>query len=319
MGADTGRWRLSSDPPAGRGNVGMIRVGGREALRTGCLAKRYHPDVSSAREVAMSTVTKSRPSKGRGSVGGGRVLVWQGGSLWVSRATGAVEPHAHHAIQITLAPGRAVRLKVAGATEWQCLQASIVMPDQPHQFDGCGGDVALVFVEPESRAGRMLVARYGNSPLTPLDEETLLDQSRTLLQALDGKAGDERLIAVAKSIIDLLTGALPEVASVDPRITRSLEWMRARIAEPVTLAQAAGVAHLSPGRFRHLFVEQTGISFRGYLLWTRVNSAVVDAMAGQSWTAAAQNAGFADSAHLSRTCRRVFGIAPSMLDRESRD
>jgi AraC-like DNA-binding protein len=36
-------------------------------------------------------------------------------------------------------------------------------------------------------------------------------------------------------------------------------------------------------------------------------------MAGSSWTEAAQQAGFADSAHLSRTCRRMFGIAPSML------
>jgi len=36
-------------------------------------------------------------------------------------------------------------------------------------------------------------------------------------------------------------------------------------------------------------------------------------MAGPSWTAAAQDAGFADSAHFSRTCRRMFGIAPAML------
>jgi AraC-like DNA-binding protein len=42
---------------------------------------------------------------------------------------------------------------------------------------------------------------------------------------------------------------------------------------------------------------------------------MVTAMAGGSWTAAAQESGFADSAHLSRTCRRMFGIAPSMLER----
>jgi AraC-like DNA-binding protein len=38
-------------------------------------------------------------------------------------------------------------------------------------------------------------------------------------------------------------------------------------------------------------------------------------MNGDSWTTAAQNAGFADSAHFSRTCRRMFGIAPAMLVR----
>jgi AraC-like DNA-binding protein len=60
-------------------------------------------------------------------------------------------------------------------------------------------------------------------------------------------------------------------------------------------------------------VAQTGISFRAYLLWARVGYAVTRGMAGSSWTEAAQQAGFADSAHLSRTCRRMFGIAPSML------
>ena len=75
-------------------------------------------------------------------------------------------------------------------------------------------------------------------------------------------------------------------------------------------------AHLSPSRFRHLFVAQTGISFRAYLLWARVATAIDTGMHGSSWTQAAQDCGFADSAHLSRTCRKMFGIAPSMLVRE---
>ena len=81
--------------------------------------------------------------------------------------------------------------------------------------------------------------------------------------------------------------------------------------------EAAGIANLSPSRFRHLFVAQTGVSFRAYLLWARVETAVAAAMAGKSWTAAAHDAGFADSAHLSRTCRRMFGIAPAALVRET--
>ena len=34
---------------------------------------------------------------------------------------------------------------------------------------------------------------------------------------------------------------------------------------------------------------------------------------GHEVSTAAQEAGFADSAHFSRTCRRMFGIAPAML------
>jgi len=92
--------------------------------------------------------------------------------------------------------------------------------------------------------------------------------------------------------------------------------MRARLDSPVSLKDAANVANLSPSRFRHLFVAQTGVSFRAYLLWARVETAVGAAMSGQSWTAAAQEAGFADSAHLSRTCRRMFGFSPATLVKE---
>lgn len=64
---------------------------------------------------------------------------------------------------------------------------------------------------------------------------------------------------------------------------------------------------------RHLFVAQTGTSFRARLLWARAEYAIAAAQSGMSWTDASLHAGFADAAHFTRTCRRVFGIAPSML------
>jgi AraC-like DNA-binding protein len=36
-------------------------------------------------------------------------------------------------------------------------------------------------------------------------------------------------------------------------------------------------------------------------------------MAGGSWTDAAHEAGFADSAHLNRTFRRMLGLSPTAL------
>ncbi len=241
--------------------------------------------------------------------------MWRGGSLWVSQHTGPAQRHAHHAIQITLAPRQPVRIRSENSDAWQATQACIVMPDKTHQFDGCGQDVAMVFVEPETTAGRMLLARYGHSPLTLIADDAVIAGARRLLDGLASSASDDTMIAEAQTIIRQLAGDIPETSGVDPRITRALEWIRNHLDARVTLAKAAAVAHLSPGRFRHLFVAQTGISFRAYVLWARVNTAMVTAMAGQSWTEAAQHSGFADSAHFTRTCKRMFGISPSMLDR----
>lgn len=103
---------------------------------------------------------------------------------------------------------------------------------------------------------------------------------------------------------------------MDARVSRVIEYVHAQKGAAITLEEVARIAHLSPSRFRHLFMNQTGISLRAYLLWRRVGSAVGAAMAGVSWTEAAQDSGFADSAHLTRTCRRMFGIAPTNLVRE---
>ena len=75
----------------------------------------------------------------------------------------------------------------------------------------------------------------------------------------------------------------------------------------------AALVGLSPGRTRHLFVQQTGLPFRTYLLWLRLNRAVELYAGGASLTEAAHAAGFSDSAHLSRTFHRMFGIAAASL------
>ena len=75
----------------------------------------------------------------------------------------------------------------------------------------------------------------------------------------------------------------------------------------------AAAVFLSPGRFRHLFVEQTGMGLRPYVLWRRFLRVWAAIMSGRSISTAAHEAGFADAAHLTRTSRRLFGVSPSMF------
>lgn len=254
---------------------------------------------------------KASPPKAIAGIG--RVLMWQGGSLWIGHAAGGTQAHAHHAIQISVALTEHVRFRVPDGG-WLDYTAAMIPPHQGHQFDGNGQSVAHVFVEPETVQGRALLARFKGNPIARLDEALPAGTAEDFRRAYASDASDDQLVALSRSVEARLAGGEAPL-SVDPRITRAIEWMRARPKDPVTLAQVARVAHLSPGRFRHLFVAQTGTSFRAYLLWARVSGAVAAAMGGVSWTDAAQAWGFADSAHLTRTCRRMFGIAPSMLIR----
>ena len=124
----------------------------------------------------------------------------------------------------------------------------------------------------------------------------------------------DRMVDAAKSTIALLSGAtIRPDRELDPRLTRAIDYIRANIRSPISLGRVASAVALSESRFRHLFVAETGTSFRAYLLWLRINLAIRAVMAGASWTDAAHEAGFSDSAHLTRTHKRMFGIEPTAI------
>jgi len=267
-------------------------------------------------DLAAGGALEKRRAARRPVAGVGHVLLWSGGSLWIGRDAGRVECHAHHAIQIALAMDSHLRLATADG-EWCEHRGALVPPHLPHRFDGCGQRIAMLFVEPETAQGRAVLDRCGSSAISDLAADVAEALVAPLRSAYLAGARKDELMALGQSAVAAFAGQLPAESAVDPRIGRAIAWVRGRLDAPISLSGAAAIAHLSPSRFRHLFVAQTGVSFRAYVLWARVATAVSAGMNGQSWTAAAQDAGFADSAHLSRTCRRMFGIAPAALVEET--
>jgi transcriptional regulator GlxA family with amidase domain len=174
--------------------------------------------------------------------------------------------------------------------------------------------VAQIFVEPESREGRQLQQRNPDAGIVALPSGPLESQIAALAAAFEKRGSDAALIALARATIDDVAGATLQVAkSSDERIARALKLMRERLSDAIPLSSMAAAVHLSPDRFRHLFMNETGVGFRPYLLWLRLECSLTAYVAGKSLTEAAHIGGFADSAHLSRTFRRMFGIAPASI------
>jgi AraC-like DNA-binding protein len=77
-------------------------------------------------------------------------------------------------------------------------------------------------------------------------------------------------------------------------------------AGPVSGTELAARVGMSASRLTHLFTQQVGIPLRRYVLWSRLRIAITRVRAGDDLTGAAHSAGFADSAHLTRTTRDMF-------------
>ena len=249
--------------------------------------------------------------------GRGRILIWEGASLWLMEALpeadGTIKStaaHAHHAIQVTLSLGGRFELRTKDRT---VPGDAVVAPDVEHVFEAVG-PIAILFVEPESRAGRAIIAAmFSDAALTPLAPDALGD-----LIARLGEAGrrvpvnEAALEEIGRLMVQRLAGRA--IASLpDMRVRKMMDHVAGRLDAGITLAAAAKAVGLSAGRARHLFVEQTGLPFRSYILWLRMTKAVGIMSAGRSLTDAAHEAGFADSAHFSRTFRRMFGLPAAAL------
>jgi AraC family transcriptional regulator len=244
----------------------------------------------------------------------GRILFWRGGSLWIGLAGEPAGVHAHHAVQITLPfPGGYARFQCP-SRNWTRYTAALVTADQPHAFEARGQFVAQIFVEPESHEGRQLRRRFGNDGIVALPPAMVEAQVEGLATAYRRRASDAALVASARTAVGSLSGAVPQSQEpLDARIARAVELLRQRRGDAIPLSAVAAAVHLSPERFRHLFMKEIGVGLRAYLLWQRLERSLAAYVAGESLTEAAHTGGFADSAHFSRTFRRMFGLAPASV------
>lgn len=244
-----------------------------------------------------------------------KLAMAQGLSVWVLDAPegfGDAGFHAHHAIQITIALSGDLTLDCAG-TRWRG-PALAVDADARHRFEA-RGLLAFVFVEPESRTGRALRrALFQEAPLVALDPARMRAAAAALRDTFAAPLERTALLETGYGIVDaIVPGA--EAPLPDPRILRMIAHAADHLDEPLTLAGAAAGIPLSPSRLRHLFVEQTGLAFKTYVLWLRLFRAVQGYSEGLSLTEAAHAAGFADSAHFSRAFKRTFGLPATTLTR----
>jgi AraC-like DNA-binding protein len=84
--------------------------------------------------------------------------------------------------------------------------------------------------------------------------------------------------------------------------------------ENVSIAEAAHRAGLSESRATHLMTEKLGAPPRTWRPWLRLRNAIGEvAFHGANLTQAAHRAGFADSAHLTRTSKTMLGVTASHM------
>jgi AraC-like DNA-binding protein len=243
----------------------------------------------------------------------GDFVAWQGGCGFLGEGGGGpIAPHSHYAIQLVMGAPAGPRVQFGRHAQWQDCPAALVPSRAVHSIDVNDCEwTAVLFIEPESPEGKALGARL-QGRLEVLDAEVMAVAAQRLEKAWRVERSHDAVRAVCLQLVREISHT-PAREPSDPRVLAAVEYIRQRLDQTILMPEVAREANLSPGRFRHLFVEETGMPLRTYVLWRRLLHVCTLLMQGSTLSAAAHAAGFADAAHLSRTSRSMFGLAPSAL------
>lgn len=172
----------------------------------------------------------------------------------------------------------------------------------------------LLFHGPENMGGVGLIRL--SSELFP-EIAALMRKAQRLMSREDSFVLRRKLILNAVEEILLLS--LPErrnpagggSGDEDRRIGETLAFLHQHYAEPLSVPELAGKAHLSVSRYAHLFRQRKGISPGGYLQQFRMGKAreLLITSTLPIGEIAAQ-CGFPDVFYFSNLFRRLTGISP---------
>jgi AraC-like DNA-binding protein len=121
------------------------------------------------------------------------------------------------------------------------------------------------------------------------------------------------LIGLARRLVDGTSQRRPVGGTgADLGMRRAVMYVDHSFREPITLADAAAQAHLSPNYFSERFHEITGVSFQVYLQQRRLRFArSLLSATDLGVTEVCHSAGFNSLSHFGRAYRRRYGQSPS--------
>ncbi|MFE8073338.1 AraC family transcriptional regulator [Marinobacteraceae bacterium S3BR75-40.1] len=204
--------------------------------------------------------------------------------------------HSHWASQITIALDGELEFETAAG--FFRSRAAYFPSKTTHRL--LSGFVCSIYFDP-------LCESILNSLKSSATEEGLALTHEQLPQELASISATTNLRALLES--DALN-ARDLASSSGERFEAVIGEIRAQLrqGEDLDREALAKIAHLSPTRFSHWFVECTGVPLRSYKKWLKLRIAMDALLNGTAPTHAAMEAGFSDLAHMSRAFSESFGL-----------
>jgi AraC-like DNA-binding protein len=218
--------------------------------------------------------------------------------------------HRHFTASLTFALGGRFAFR-GDRGPWRRLRGVAVAPNVAQQMDCRDAQVVILQIDPETEAYERMARLFADrGPVVELADGVI---DRLAAAAAGHGEPDFDPVALWNRGLEETAGAWQSPLPIDPRVAKAMDFIKRAFPEAPTVATLAAAVGLSPGRLTHLWKDEVGIALRRYILWLRLRHVIARVTVGDSLTDAAHDAGFADSAHLSRTFSSMYGLPLSRL------
>lgn len=183
-------------------------------------------------------------------------------------------------------------------------------------FNSTGNLMLIHFIDLESKWGGVVKTLLNGGDFIETDQLRNKSEYRiSLPQSYQELTNREIAVCIEVFLTNLFSADIIEIPAIrDSRIERVLNYVGNNLNKKIRLEEAAELIHLSPERFRHLFIEEVGMPFSKYVLWKRIR--LVTEIVNQKNMAVSKvctQVGFTDYSHYSRVFKQIFGVAPLKL------
>jgi AraC-like DNA-binding protein len=202
---------------------------------------------------------------------------------------GHLAPHCNPAPCVIA--GRRGSVSVVSAGEQVTGDVVLIRPGVEHKVICADGGINVIYLDGLTWSGNFACAKRLHGQLADIAVDAFFQQAGAETELRD------RLTSGATPIPHQL-GAVIATIVAEPMLRLS----QLELANRLKMERTSAL---------RLFKAATGVTFRRFKQWSALQHAARQIAAGELVRTAAMDAGFADTAHLTRTFRASFGLTPS--------
>lgn len=218
--------------------------------------------------------------------------------------------HRHYAITILFSFGEDFKI-ITSNQKQDFYKVAIIQKNIDYSLQSSKNDyLAFIHIVPYSNIGINL--SDNNCSIRKLDVKPFEGVISEIQNWFNSSDNDPKIVEYLLQSISVIPNTNNSKIVIDGRILKSFNLIMQSDIEKLSVSMIAKEVHLSISHFNRLFKKETGLSFRQFVLHSKLIKSIYAMYKQNNLTKASFIGGFSDQPHLTRTFKNNFGIKPSI-------